>query len=137
MRTIQITLFVLGVLFAASCHAAEPRTYPATVQRVIDGDTVRLEVQLGFNVTLHGVDVRMADVYAPERFTPDGPKATEALRALLPTGATVTFIPRLTPSGDMTRSFTRYVGTITSGGSDINAAMRAALLTIKPTSGIR
>lgn len=132
MRTLQIILFLAGLAFTLAVHA-EPRTYPATVQRVIDGDTVRLEVDLGFSVTLHGVDVRMADVYAPERFTPQGPAATEALRSLLPVGAAVTFTPRLTPGGDMQRSFTRYVGTIVASGNDINAAMRAKLLNLTPS----
>lgn len=136
MRLFQFLIGLAGLAFAIACHA-EPRTYPATVQRVLDGDTVRLEVDLGFNVSLHGVDIRLADVYAPERFTADGPRATETLRSLLPVGTSVTFLPRLTHSGDMQRSFTRYVGIITSGGNDINAAMRAALLNIKPTSRAR
>ena len=52
---------------------------PATVVRVIDGDTVEVEVSTR-------ISVRLLDCWAPERFTEDGKKAKEAAERLIPAG---------------------------------------------------
>jgi micrococcal nuclease len=46
--------------------------YTVTVNRVIDGDTLEVDIDLGFNVTLTGKRLRVAGVDCPERNTPEG-----------------------------------------------------------------
>lgn len=58
------------------------RTYPAVVERVIDGDTVQLNVDLGFCVWCLQT-FRLLGINAREHDMPGGPEATENLRAIL------------------------------------------------------
>lgn len=53
-------------------------TYKATVDRVVDGDTVDLWIDLGFSIITHQ-RIRLARIDAPERFTDDGKLATSWL----------------------------------------------------------
>jgi hypothetical protein len=46
--------------------------YECTITRAVDGDTLCLDISLGFRAWLHGVQVRLSDVSAPEKNTPDG-----------------------------------------------------------------
>lgn len=52
--------------------------YRASVIRVIDGDTVDLRIDLGFEVGLN-MRVRLAGIDAPERGKPGGSEATKWL----------------------------------------------------------
>lgn len=51
------------------------KTNPANVLRVIDGDTIEVAVDVGWNVAVTAV-VRLAGVDCPERGTPEGSAAT-------------------------------------------------------------
>lgn len=66
--------------------------YEAVVQRVIDGDTVIVDVDLGFAIWT-SMRCRLAGINAPELFTGDqkeaGQKAKEFLMQLLPVGSKV------------------------------------------------
>lgn len=67
-------------------EAASLYGYKARVVRVVDGDTLVLDVDLGFSVVLKGQTLRMARVNAPERkgaTLTAGDKSKEALRARL------------------------------------------------------
>ena len=70
-------------------------TYKAKVGRVIDGDTVVLEIDLGFKI-FHVMSCRLLGVNAPELNAKDDPtkaaavKCTEYLMSLLPVGKIVT-----------------------------------------------
>ena len=44
----------------------EPYIYKATVERVVDGDTVDVTLDLGFDVKLHKQRVRLAQIDTPE-----------------------------------------------------------------------
>lgn len=57
-------------------------TYMATVTRVIDGDTFVASVDLGFSVSME-MTIRMAGIDAPEKSTPEGQAAANALRFLI------------------------------------------------------
>jgi len=78
-----------------------PYEYAATVDRVVDGDTVHLklektfsmEVDFGFGILDHIelkkntiMDFRLFGINAPEKSTPEGPKATAELTRLLGLG---------------------------------------------------
>jgi micrococcal nuclease len=54
--------------------------YSCTVQRVVDGDTLHLNVDLGCDVSIH-MTARLAHVNAPEMNTPQGPVAKAFVEA--------------------------------------------------------
>ena len=56
--------------------------YKAKVKRVVDGDTVDFDVDLGFHVIIR-LRGRLLDVDTPERGHQDWAKATEMLESLL------------------------------------------------------
>lgn len=57
-------------------------TYKAKVKRVVDGDTVDLDVDLGFHVIIR-LRGRLMDVDTPERGHQDWSRATETFERLL------------------------------------------------------
>lgn len=68
---------------------APPYTYSAVVVRVIDGDTVVCDVDLGFGIWLRDQSYRLDGCNAIERYEPGGREATANLRLLLPVGSHV------------------------------------------------
>jgi micrococcal nuclease len=64
-------------------------TYPARVVRVVDGDTVVLDVDLGFHVWLRDQSFRLLGVNARERSEPGGKEARLNLVELLPVNLNV------------------------------------------------
>jgi len=59
--------------------------YKATVVRVVDGDTVKLDIDLGFRMHWTS-NCRIAGVNAPEMGSEKGEAAKEFLKELLPVG---------------------------------------------------
>lgn len=55
----------------------------ASFVRVVDGDTIVLNIALGDGVGVTNRHIRMAEVHMPERFTEEGIKATEHLIKLI------------------------------------------------------
>lgn len=55
--------------------------YEAKLHRVVDGDTIELEIDLGFNIR-HIETFRLYGINAPERFTTEGKAATVFLNTL-------------------------------------------------------
>ena len=52
--------------------------YEAKVTRVVDGDTVDCDIDLGFGIHTHQ-RIRLAGINAPERYTNEGKAATQWL----------------------------------------------------------
>jgi len=99
-------------------------TYRAALITVIDGDTLRLEVDLGFHVHTQQ-DIRLLGVSAPELNQPGGQEATEFVKRWMlitdlrwPMLVTTTLNRNLEP--DEKRTFTRYLGTISDIDDDRN-----------------
>lgn len=63
-------------------------TVPATVVRVVDGDSVELAADLGWRLTI-GVSARLYGVNAQEHNLPGGKEATAHLAGLIPPGTQV------------------------------------------------
>jgi micrococcal nuclease len=63
-------------------------SYQATVIRVVDGDTIKVEIDLGFRVKIDIV-ARLARINAPELKTPEGEAAKAALAIKLLPGTLV------------------------------------------------
>lgn len=64
--------------------------YAATIDRVIDGDTLTASVDLGFHVWLRGQTFRFLGLNARELSQPGGTEARDNLVALLPPSTAVT-----------------------------------------------
>lgn len=58
-------------------------TVPARIVRVVDGDTIRCDLDLGWGVWLENEPVRLARINAPEMSTPEGKDAAAFLTGLL------------------------------------------------------
>lgn len=63
--------------------APVPYAYKARVTRVVDGDTVVVNIDLGLNVWKHGIHVRLLGVNAPELNTPIGLRCQAYAQELL------------------------------------------------------
>lgn len=70
-----------------------PRVYPATVVRWVDGDTVDLNVDLGFHM-FGLLRFRLAGVNTPERGKPGWAEATARANELAPAGSHVMAVTR-------------------------------------------
>lgn len=64
--------------------------YNAVVQRVIDGDSLKLNVDLGFNTWKQNQSFRLLGCNARELSQPGGKEARDNLHAMLPVGTEVT-----------------------------------------------
>lgn len=62
--------------------------YPATVERIVDGDTAEVEISLGLGVEVQD-NARLWGINAPERYQTGGPEATRHLGQLMPVGSHV------------------------------------------------
>lgn len=67
-------------------------TVPGTVVRVIDGDTIQADLDLGWGVILRKATIRIADINCPELSTAEGVTAAARTAALLPAGSPVQVI---------------------------------------------
>lgn len=85
--------------------------YAATIERVIDGDTVDLSIDLGFSVWIRQ-RVRLAGIDAPERYTDAGRAAKAYLAALLPEGLKV---QTQTMKAESTEKYGRYLADVLIG----------------------
>jgi micrococcal nuclease len=100
--------------------------YRATIIRVVDGDTVDVRLDLGFQV-LHETRLRLAGINAPEMLARDPAEreraraATARLTALLPIGTGV----MVTTEKDRREKYGRYLARLTLGGVDVGATLLA------------
>jgi endonuclease YncB( thermonuclease family) len=67
-------------------------TVPGTVQRVIDGDTVVMRLDLGWHVARMEESIRIFGINAPEPYTEAGKAAKAYAESLLPVGLAVTVV---------------------------------------------
>jgi endonuclease YncB( thermonuclease family) len=63
-------------------------TYSATVERIVDGDTLWCFIDLGFNITVRE-KLRFRGINCPELGTPVGDKAKKFVEKLLPAGSMI------------------------------------------------
>jgi micrococcal nuclease len=92
--------------------------YRAALNRVIDGDTYDLMIDLGFRASLR-VAVRLNGYNAPELPTPDGVLAREAAAALLFRG------PIVVQTYKDQRSFERWVADVYVAGQHLGPLLVA------------
>lgn len=101
------------------------RIYPATVKRVIDGDSVILDFDVGFNLTKNNENCRLWGIDTAETRggTPEtkaiGLLAKDYVRGMLPPGASVIVKTHQDKKG----KFGRYLAQIEIGGIEINQTL--------------
>lgn len=92
--------------------------------RVVDGDTIDVDVDLGFHVRM-AMKIRLLGINAPEMSTPAGKPAKEYLTSLVGSGPL-----RLRTFKDRTEKYGRYLGELwreesPTSGPSINDVMIA------------
>ncbi len=70
------------LLKKSDTHPRKFNTYKAYLDRVVDGDTIRVTVDLGFK-TLHNEIIRLKGIDAPEISSEEGKKSARALARIL------------------------------------------------------
>lgn len=93
-------------------------TYSATVERIVDGDTIDLNVDLGFRV-YHRDRFRLLGIDTPERGQAGWAEATAALTRMIPPGSSL-IIKTATPLRD---KYGRWLARLFVGTIDINQLM--------------
>lgn len=63
--------------------------YNALVNRVVDGDTIHCNIDLGFNMWAHDVPLRILGINCREKSDAGGPEARAYTTGLLPAGSAV------------------------------------------------
>ncbi len=99
--------------------------YAAKVCRVVDGDTLVLDVDCGFNVWAR-VTVRVKGWNCAERYTESGIRATAAATALLQAAAII-----IVETDKDVQSFARWVATVWIDGVELGARLAAQGLAVK------
>lgn len=94
--------------------------YRAVIRHVHDGDTVRADVDLGWNVWRKNESLRLAGIAAPELAEDGGATAREYLRLLLPVGREVT----IRTERDRDDKYGRMLATIYAPGNVNDALLR-------------
>lgn len=96
--------------------------FPATVDRVIDGDTVVMHVRLNADEERHGLNVRVEGINALELSQQFGGEARDFAKALLPPGTDVVLVHR------KREKYGRFLAKITlPDGSDFSDHMLTGL----------
>lgn len=94
-------------------------TVPATVLRIVDGDTISLRLDLGWRITFEA-NARLLGINAPELSTPEGQAAKRFAAELLPVDTEVVFVSK------QLDKYGRPLGSITHNGVDFTALMLKA-----------
>lgn len=95
--------------------------YSAEIIKVVDGDTVHANVDLGFNVHVE-MTLRLMGINAPEKVTAEGKAAKKHLESLLPTTSVVIRTLR-----DKREKYGRYLAyVIRPDGVNVNDEMVVA-----------
>ena len=92
-----------------------PYVYRATVVNVHDGDTITVNVNLGFKLTFQDLDVRLDGLNAPELNTDAGKLSQEFLSKTI-MGKDIVLVTKK----DATEKYGRYLGTIFLGDINVN-----------------
>lgn len=111
---------------AAQEHAPECGlyAYAARVVRVVDGDTIVAEIDLGFEVYLHNEHLRLLGINTPERGEEGYHSATDALSERV--GGKEVYVCTVKAKRsdkEQTGKYGRYLATVYVDGENINLWM--------------
>ena len=100
--------------------------YNAKVLRIVDGDTIDVDIDLGFGVWIHKERIRLEGIDTPESRTRDleekkfGLLSKEYVRSLLPVGSIVKLVCK---SYDSKGKFGRILGEVWCFDTNVNQKM--------------
>lgn len=110
---------------------SEPRpvfdyVYRAVIVKIVDGDTVLVNIDLGFKTWIHNISLRLSRVYAPEIFKPKD--NTEKKQGMLVTGFVATRLQvgqetTIVTIKDKTEKYGRYLAEIWDQEGNLNNAI--------------
>ena len=98
-------------------HVQDPFLYRCVIQRIVDGDTVDIDIDLGFGILLRKERVRVAGIDTPEKRTRDkiekmfGLAATAKAHTLIPEGSECIVRTRRDKAGKYGRTMGDFVMT--------------------------
>jgi micrococcal nuclease len=107
----------------ASKPEADLYHYRAIVMEVIDGDTVVVDLDLGFHTWIHGEHIRLFGINAPEHNQPGGAEATEFLRDRVEGVSVILQTIKGAKGVDRQEKYGRYLGILWLGDTNINEFM--------------
>jgi micrococcal nuclease len=94
--------------------------YNATVTNVYDGDTIRADIDLGFNMKISNMKIRLSGIDTPEirgEERPYGLIAKDFVNERIPAGTEI----QILTEKDATGKYGRYLATIFyAGGKNLN-----------------
>ena len=96
-------------------HIQDPFLYKCVIQRIVDGDTVDVNIDLGFGIWLYKERVRIAGIDTPEKRTRDkvekifGLAATAQAHTLIPEGSDCIIRTRRDKAGKYGRTMGDFV----------------------------
>lgn len=97
--------------------------YRAVVTDVYDGDTITVDLDLGFHVWLRGEKIRLSDIDAPEvkgTTKAEGEAAADFLRNLVLNKSVIIQTTKASDGSDAKGKFGRYLGVIWLDGVNVN-----------------
>lgn len=104
--------------------------YKCIIANHVDGDTIDVDLDLGFDVWLKSVRFRLLGIDTPEKFTSDqeerifGFASSKRIEELLPIGSVVTVKTDVNKSGKNTKEkYNRWLGEFFVNGNSINKQM--------------
>lgn len=120
-RAILFSMFLATAVAADQVPPCGLYTYRAEIVRVIDGDTVVADIDLGFEIWVRNEHLRLAGVEAPERGTAGARAASDALRDRVE-GRNLYICTQKMKRKDREAkgSFGRYLVTIYDDGANVN-----------------
>lgn len=126
MKWIIFSITLLNLSLIAADAPQPSYVYRAELVRVIDGDTVVMNIDLGFGVWMHNQSLRLLDVEAPEvrgAEKAEGLKWSAKLRDLLKDRSEIV----VQTVKDKKEKYGRYLVVIWTDGININAEMKKGL----------
>ncbi len=96
-------------------HIQDPFLYKCIIQRIVDGDTIDVDIDLGFGIWLRKERVRVAGIDTPEKRTRDkvekvfGLAATAKAHELVPEGSECIIRTRRDKAGKYGRTMGDFV----------------------------
>jgi len=112
-----------------SAPEAPAYTYRAVVRSIYDGDTIRVDLDLGFGIWLHDQALRLTEIDTPEIRgveRPDGLRAKAFVEDMIPPGTEVI----VRTFKDRTGKYGRWLAEVWRGVVCVNAALMAAGLAV-------
>ncbi len=123
-RTVAALLMPPMVAYADDVPDCGLYTYAAEIVRVIDGDTVVADIDLGFNTWRHNEHLRLFEIETPERGADGYDQAAEGLRTRIDGQSVyICTVPMVRSEREARGSFGRYLAVIYFEGENINEWM--------------